>query len=109
MLTLGWVAADDVLAELGLDAVDDRLPRCIAAAEAQVCGWREDITVWVEVPTSAPDVYQAGVRLAALLWQQAATPEGFSGFDQAGGVITPEHSQMLAIRRLARAARPKVG
>lgn len=107
-----WIVEADVLSDLGLAASDDRVPRCIAAAEQQVQDWREDVVDWTGptgVVLNYPDVYQAGVRLACLLYQQAATPEGWAGFDDGGGILLPENAQMVSIRRLARAHRPRVG
>lgn len=109
-----WIDEQDVLEDLGLAETDERIPRCIAAAEQTVQEWREDIVDWQGgagqgVQFWYPNVYQAGVRLACLLYQQAATPEGFAGFDDGGGILLPENAQMVSIRRLARAHRPKVG
>jgi hypothetical protein len=107
----GWLAESDVLADLSLPAADNRLPRCIAAAEETVSTWRAELADWPEAAARHPAVYQAGVQLAALLWESNVTPEGFAGFSEAGGVVLPgvDMNKWHQIRRLARAGLPRVG
>jgi hypothetical protein len=104
-----WIVEEDVLAELGLEAGDDVLTRRIAAAAATVQVWRSDITDFSTVRVAHPNVYDAGVQLAALMYQEKVTPEGFAGFNEAGGLLNPSNAKMVSIRHLARANRPKVG
>lgn len=47
---------------------------------------------------------------AALLSQSRNTPDGFAGFDEAGGLIgVGDQQKMTQIYRLTGARRPKVG
>ena len=106
---MSWIETQDVLDVLGLDQTGTVLDMCIAASEAQVPTWRDDIHVWELVKDANPNVYLAGVQFAALIYQENVTPEGFAGFDEAGGLLFPPSSKQTAIRHLARANRPKVG
>lgn len=106
---MSWLDTQDVLNHLSLDATGPNLDRLIPAAEATVQSWRDDIVDWGVVKQTHPAVYEAGVQAAGLLYQSASTPEGFSGFDEAGGVIATDGAKWVQIRRLARAHRPKVG
>lgn len=106
---MSWVAEGDALLVLGLDSGGPVLSLCLSAAEGQVQSWRDDITDWEQVGTTHPHVYLAGVQLAALYYQSNVTPEGFAGFDVAGGVVDPPQSKIVQIRHMARANRPKVG
>lgn len=106
MALVGWIEPEHVMAELGMTGEpDDRLLRCIEAAEITVSEWREDLPN----PAVLGNVYQGGVRLSAIYYQQAATPSGFAGFEEGGGVVVPEHAAIVSIRQMVRAYRPKVG
>lgn len=106
-----WLAVDDVLAELGLDVADSRVQLATDAAETQVAGWRPDIGDWNTVDEVAPNVYLGAVQYAALLVQSRNTPDGFAGFDMAGGIVasSADQSKLAMIRRLVRAGKPGVG
>lgn len=104
-----WLATQDVLDWLGLDQSGPVMDACVAATEAHIPTWRDDIPDWGIVHHAHPDVYLAAVQFAALTYQENVTPEGFAGFDDAGGVLLPSNAKVIQIRRLARANRPKVG
>lgn len=106
-----WLEEADVLAWLGLDQPGPVLSASVQAAESLVPTWRiaSGPVDWSTVKATHPHVYNAAVRLAALTYQQTATPEGFAGFEEAGGVILPANSQMVSIRHMARANAPGVG
>lgn len=108
---MSWLAEQDVLDWLGLDATGPVLSASVAASEALVETWSipSPPPDWSLCQTSHPNVYNAAVRLAALTYQQTATPEGFAGFETTGGVLTPDYSQMVSLRLMARANAPKVG
>jgi hypothetical protein len=77
------------------------------AAETQVEAWREDLNLNASCP---PDVYRGAVLYAALLTQSRNTPDGFAGFDDAGGIIgLGDSNRMTMVYRLVGARRPKVG
>lgn len=106
-----WLDEADVLAWLGLDQTGPVLSASVQAAESLVPTWRiaSGPTDWTAAKQTHPHVYNAAVRLAALTYQQTATPEGFAGFDETGGVLLPATSQMVSIRHMARANAPGVG
>lgn len=106
-----WLDEQDVLAWLGLDSSGPVLAASIATAEGLVPKWRlqSGPVDWATAKQTHPHVYNAAVRLAALIYQQTATPEGFAGFESAGGVILPDVSQMVSIRHTARANAPGLG
>lgn len=108
---MGWLVAQDVLDALGLDQSGPVLDTCVPASEAAVESWRLADTppLWDDCKTSHPHVYLAAVQYAALMYQENVTPEGFAGFDEAGGVLLPAHSKVVSIRQLARAHAPGVG
>lgn len=108
---MSWIEEADALAWLGLDQSGPVLSASIAAAEALVETWRipNRPTDWSVVKATHPNVYNAAVRLACLTYQQTATPEGFAGFEDAGGVLLPANAQIVAIRHQARANAPAVG
>jgi len=107
----GWLDTQAVLDWLGLDASGPVLDACVPAAEATVQGWRLADTPadWNLARTTHPHVYLAAVQYAALLYQSNVTPEGFAGFDEAGGIVNPPNAKIVQIRHLARALAPGVG
>jgi hypothetical protein len=103
----GWLDARDVSTQLGMADPDHVVTASTEAAEAQVAAWREDLDLDVWCP---PDVYRGAVLYAALLVQSRNTPDGFAGFDDAGGVIgLGDSNRMTMVYRLVGARRPKVG
>jgi hypothetical protein len=103
----GWLDARDVASQLGMPAPDPIVNASTEAAEAQVELWREDLELDGFCP---PDVYRGAVLYAALLTQSRNTPDGFAGFDDAGGIIgIGDSNRMTMVYRLVGARRPKVG
>ncbi len=65
---------------------------------------------WLDAAQCPPDVYRGAVLYAALLNQSRNTPDGFAGFDDAGGIIgLGDSNRMTMVYRLVGARRPKVG
>jgi hypothetical protein len=103
----GWLDARDVASHLGMASPDAQVTSSAEAAEAQVETWREDLALDGYCP---PDVYKGAVLYAALLVQSRNTPDGFAGFDDAGGMIgVGDQARITMIYRLVGARRPKVG
>jgi hypothetical protein len=103
----GWLDARDVATQLGMPSPDSLVTSSTEAAEAQVETWREDLALDGYCP---PDVYRGAVLYAALLVQSRNTPDGFAGFDDAGGLIgVGDQGRMTMVYRLVGARRPKVG
>lgn len=100
-----------MLAWLGLDESGPVLAASIATAESLVPTWRlqSGPTDWSIVKQTHPHVYNAAVQYAALVYQSNVTPEGFAGFDEAGGIVIPSNSKVVQIRHQARANAPGVG
>ena len=106
-----WLVEQDVLDWLGLDQSGPVLAAAVATAEAALPTWRlaSGPDDWTVVKQTHPHVYNAGVQYAALVYQETATPEGFAGFDTAGGVLLPSNAKVVSIRQQARAHAPGVG
>jgi hypothetical protein len=103
----GWLDARDVATQLGMPTPDALVTSSTEAAEAQVETWREDLELDGYCP---PDVYRGAVLYAALLVQSRNTPDGFAGFDDAGGMIgIGDQARITMVYRLVGARRPKVG
>ena len=103
----GWLDAKDVSNQLGMAAPDALVDASTEAAESQVETWREDLALDSFCP---PDVYRGAVLYAGLLTQSRNTPDGFAGFDDAGGIIgLGDSNRMTMVYRLVGARRPKVG
>lgn len=109
-----WLRADDVAAYMGLPTPDPLLDRMVLAAQSQVELWRSDLD-WTLATTPAtvpegPHIYEGAVMYAALLYQSRNSPDGFPGFDEAGGFIAlGDSSGMSRVYRLLRARMPRVG
>lgn len=108
---MSWIEEADVLAWLGLDQSGPVLAASIATAEGLIPTWSlaDRPTDWSVAKQTHPHVYNAAVQFAALTYQETATPEGFAGFDAAGGVVIPSNAKIVSIRHQARANAPKVG
>lgn len=106
-----WITTQDVLDWLSLDETGPVLDACIAVAESLVPTWRlaSAPTDWATAKATHAHVYWAAVNLAALYYQSNVTPEGFAGFDDAGGLVQPAQSKIVQIRQMARANTPGVG
>lgn len=106
-----WIVEQDVLDWLGLDQSGPVLAASIATAEGLVPTWSiaSGPTDWTLCKATHPHVYNAAVQFAALIYQETATPEGFAGFDEAGGVVLPSNAKIVSIRHQARANSPRVG
>ena len=103
----GWLKPQDVADQLGMTAPDTLVTASTGAAEAQVDIWRADLNLDSWCP---PDVYRGAVLYAALLTQSRNTPDGFAGFDDAGGMVgIGDSNRMTMVYRLVGARRPKVG
>jgi hypothetical protein len=108
-----WLSAADVAASLGTGEVTAEVERATDASMSQVERWRPELFPTATFPTRPdqipPDVYLGALRYATLLHDSGNTPEGFAGFDQAGGILIPDSSKMTEVYRLVGARRPKVG
>lgn len=111
---MAWLLADDVAAHLRLPAPDTLTETATTAAQSWVELHRSDLT-WTPEPApgtapEGPHVYQGAVLFAALLYQAGASPEGFPGWDDAGGMVgVADSAGMSRVYRLLRGRRPAVG
>jgi len=112
-----WLDVDDVGAHLGVPvpSSDALLVAATDAAESWVELHRSDLP-WQSTPPplgtalEGPHVYQGAVLFAALQYQSRNSPEGFAGFDDAGGIIgVGDSSAMSRVYRMLRGRRPRVG
>ena len=106
-----WIEEADVLAWLGLDQSGPVLAASIATAEGLIPTWRlaSRPLDWAAAKQTHPHVYNAAVQFASLIYQENSTPEGFAGFEDAGGVLLPSNAKIVSIRHQARANSPGVG
>lgn len=109
----GWLDPVDVSAYLGIPAPDQLVVDATEAAESWVELHRSDLdwsTPTLGTTPEGPHVYSGSVMFAALNYQARNSPEGFAGFDDAGGVIgIGDSAAMSRVYRLIRGRRPKVG
>lgn len=111
---LTWLDPDDVATYAGLQLDDVLLERMTEAAERQVQLLRSDLDWTAAVDRDSvpegPHIYEGAVMYAALLVQSRNTPDGFSGFDEGGGLIgIGDSAAMTRIYRLLRARKPVLG
>lgn len=112
-----WLDVEDVGAHLGVPVPtsDVQLVAATAAAQSWVELHRSDLP-WAATPPplgtalEGPHVYQGAVLFAALNYQARNSPEGFAGFDDAGGLVgVGDSAAMSRVYRLLRGRRPAVG
>lgn len=106
----GWLLLPDVKEQLkidGTDTADDALiTRAVAAAELEVVRSRADAA---GDPASYPDVYLAGVMLAARLVRRRNSPAGIESFGESVSFVASFDPDMDRFLRRGRYRFPGVG